>query len=357
MTILPFHSIALTGRAQSCLLCDAGLVCWFSAVHPHIIDIHICQTVIPGQIDRPAAAGGEIDQKEKGEFLRERKRLVAAHLDVVAVVDRVRIGDLTAVSVERLKPGGRDSELAHANWIVQSVEGFLLDGLAGVALFPCVRANHVGIESVRLTWAFPAVSFNDVQLIARHFDTFDVIRHVIRHEPEGRPRSSSVGADKSAFKVAGSLGRYAAGIVLHGGDQTGTFSFLTRPDAHIRIDLTEGIVRLIKARKSKRTEVLPAARRFVIVVGGLGICAGNGERSIKVIGKNQRHTIRCRRWVFGHSFVPGNAAFIVKLEVAIVFDIAVFGADCHRNGALRLGFGGKDERTSDFRIECDGSNR
>src|ERR1039457_6291647 len=92
------------------LLCAAGLVGCNSAIHAHIIDIHVGQAVIPGQIDGPAAARGQVDQEEQRALFGQRERLVAAHLDVVAIVGRVPLGDLAAVGVERLEPRGGDTE-------------------------------------------------------------------------------------------------------------------------------------------------------------------------------------------------------------------------------------------------------
>ena len=50
------------GRAR--LRCAAGLVGCGSAIHQHIINIHVGKAVIPGQIYGPAAAGGQVDQEE-----------------------------------------------------------------------------------------------------------------------------------------------------------------------------------------------------------------------------------------------------------------------------------------------------
>ena len=49
----------------------------------------------------------------------------------------------------------------------------------------------------------------------------------------------------------------------------GALGLLTRPDPQIGVDLTKGIVRLIKTREAQRAEILLAARRFVVVVVGL----------------------------------------------------------------------------------------
>src|ERR1035441_1315809 len=174
-------------------------------VDPHEINIHVGQAVIPGQINRPAAPGGQIDHEVKRVLFGERKRGMAAHFDVVAIVDGVRPGDFAAVGVEGFEPGRGDSELAHVNWIMHSIEGGFFDGLAGRALVPAMRGNHVGVESVRLAGTFAAVSFNDVQFIARGSGA---------QEPEGRPGANGVGTDKPAFKAAGRLADKADAVLL-----------------------------------------------------------------------------------------------------------------------------------------------
>ena len=40
--------------------------------------------------------------------------------------------------------------------------------------------------------------------------------------------------------------------------------------------------------------------------------------------------------IFGHALVPGNAALVVELEVAIVLDRAVVAADPHGDRAMRI---------------------
>src|ERR1700674_5852973 len=65
-----------------------------SAIHPYIIDIHIGPAVRPGQIDGPAPAGGQIDEKVKRAHPGRFKRLVPANLNVVAIVDRIHFRDL-----------------------------------------------------------------------------------------------------------------------------------------------------------------------------------------------------------------------------------------------------------------------
>jgi len=57
-SIVPAYCVTFARRS---LLCAACLVRCGSAKHTHVIDIHVGQAVIPGQIDGPAAAGGQID--------------------------------------------------------------------------------------------------------------------------------------------------------------------------------------------------------------------------------------------------------------------------------------------------------
>src|SRR5579871_5191055 len=103
-----------------------------------IVDVHVGQAVVPGEIDGPSSAGRQVDHEEQRALLADLKRRVAADLDVVAVVDRVGCGDLAAIDMERLEPGGGNAELAHMAWVVHSLERLRLDDLTGIPLVPTV---------------------------------------------------------------------------------------------------------------------------------------------------------------------------------------------------------------------------
>ena len=83
----------------------------------------------------------------------------------------------------------------------------------------------------------------------------------------------------------------------------------------------------------------------------LGLVAGDREGALEIVGEDQRHAFRRRRRIFGHSFVPGNAPLVIKLEVAIILEVAVLAADGHGDGTMRVGIGREDERAVAFRIE------
>src|SRR5712675_2172602 len=151
----------------------------------------------------------------------------------------------------------------------------------------------------------------------------------IGQKPEGRPRANGVRADEAAFEVAGQGSLDATPIVLQGRDQPGAVSLFTGPDSKIRFNLREGIPRRIVTGERKRAEVTTPG--LVIVIGRLRIGARNGERTAKVIGKDQRHAFRCRGRILWDSFVPGNTTFIVELQIAIVFYGAALSGDSDRD--------------------------
>jgi hypothetical protein len=41
-------------------------------VHPHVVDIHVGQAVISGQVDWPAAPGGKVDHEEERTLSTDR---------------------------------------------------------------------------------------------------------------------------------------------------------------------------------------------------------------------------------------------------------------------------------------------
>src|SRR5208283_6183657 len=202
------------------------------------------------------------------------------------IVDRVGFRDLATVGVERLVPGRGYTELVHAGRIVQRLVGLVLHGSAGLTLLPAMGSDHVEVEGVRRAGALPAVSLDDVQLVARRLYALDLVRHVIRQQPEGRPRADGVGANEPAFEVTGRFGGDAAGVVLHRTDQAGAMGLVVGPDTQVGIDLGKGGIGRVVTGEGMDAEVLPAVRRFVIVILRVGFVA-NGKWSGEVVGEDQ----------------------------------------------------------------------
>ena len=104
-----------------------------------------------------------------------------------------------------------------------------------------------------------------------------------------------------------------------------------------------------------KTEI--AAARFVVVVDGFGIGAGNRKWRIEVIRKHERHAL-CGRWrSLGNSFLPRNSSTIIELQITIVFYVILLAADRNRDRTVRERIAGEDERPCAFSIQDDRRDR
>src|SRR5689334_18601752 len=101
-------------------------------------------------------------------------------------------------------------------------------------------------------------------------------------------------------------------------------------------------------------EVLEPVRGFVLVVRRLGIGAGDGERPLEVIGKDELHSLGWRGRTVRDPLVPRDTPFVVELEIAIILDGAVVAADPHRDWSMRIRVRGEVKRAVALRIDGDG---
>lgn len=137
------------------------------------------------------------------------------HLDIIAIIDRLRPGDLAPIRMKRLVPRRRDPECTHPDRVVQALNRLLLDRLAVLALVPAMRHDHIAVVSIRPARAFPAVRLDNIQLVARHIALPAGISHVVGHQPERRPRPRRIRPDKPAFKIARRRGGDTPAVIVH----------------------------------------------------------------------------------------------------------------------------------------------
>jgi hypothetical protein len=119
------------------------------------VHMHITLAVVTREVNRPAAARGEIDQEKEGILLRNGRRFVVAHLGVIAEVSRDVRHDTDAIGMECLMPGRGNSFLRWRSGVAQALIIVVGQLFHCLALVPSVWRDLVTVLEVRVAGSFP----------------------------------------------------------------------------------------------------------------------------------------------------------------------------------------------------------